>query len=247
MKNALLLIMIFTWLEAGAQLRVNLSLASPPLFEVVDIGRTGYFKSEKSSLSPGIELDNLFPLESSIAKLHYSIGFYYSTPTFIGAYQDPNKNEFFSEIKTQVINMPVMARASIPISDLIENNRLCMELGLMTTTWLNYKLQEVASIKNTDINGTIISETLYNDAGSLINGAGSKYNFKLVGGLSVYVNRFYLGARFDILSLSNLYSSRLESTWKVPTAYSLYHSAGTDGKMKNSYLSIILSFRITRK
>ena len=247
MRNALFLIIIFICQKAGAQLRVNLSLASPPLFEVVSIGKAGYFKSEKSSLSPGIELDNLFPLKTAAVKLHYSIGFYYSNPSFIGAYQDQDENSFFSEIKTQVINIPLMAKASIPISDLIENNRLCMELGLTTTTWLNYKLQEVVSIKNTDINGTIISETLYSDAGSLINGVGSKYNFKLVGGLSVYVNRFYLGARFDMLSLSNLYSSRLEGTWKVPANYSLYHSAKEDGKMKNSYLSIILSFRITRK
>jgi hypothetical protein len=61
------------------------------------------------------------------------------------------------------------------------------------------------------------------------------------------VNRFYLGARFDILSLSNLYSNRLEKTWQVPPGYSLYESASKEERMKNSYAMLVLSFRLTKK
>jgi hypothetical protein len=142
--------------------------------------------------------------------------------------------------------MPVLVRGAIKISDLIENNLMGMEFGIVTSTWLKYRLHEVASIK-TDPNGNTIPEKIYSDEGSLISGFGSKFNFKVVGGLFVYVNRFYLSARFDIASLSNLYSNRLEKTWKVPPEYSLYKQASGQGRMKNSYVTLIVSFRLTKK
>jgi hypothetical protein len=247
MRIVIFLIIVCAYAEATAQVRVNVSVASPPFFEVVEIGKLQHFSRVKDALSPGIEFDNLFPKGKAEFKLHYSIGFYYSNPSFIGAYQDNNNNEFLSQINSQVINIPILARGSFKISDLIENNRIGFELGIVTTSWITYKLHEVASIKNEDTLGNVISETIYSDQGSLINGIGNKFNFKVVGGFFVYVNRFYLSARFDILSLSNLYSNRLEKTWQVPQGYSLYESASKEGRMKNSYAMLILSFRLTRK
>lgn len=244
MRTIIFLIIVSAWAEATAQLRINASVASPPFFEIISIGR--HYSSVKNALSAGIEFDHLFPKEKEGAKLHYSAGFYYSNPAFIGVSQDNNDNKFLSEINSQVINMPILARGSMPISDLIENNRMGIELGIVTTTWIKYKLHEVVSIKTKDVNGNI-TETIYSDEGSLIKGFGSKFNFKVVAGIFVYVNRFYLSGRFDLLSLSDLYSNKLESIWQVPSEYSLYHSAIKQGRMKDPYCSLILSFRLTKK
>jgi hypothetical protein len=247
-RAAIFLIMACACGEATAQLRINVSLASPPFLENVEIGRSQRYDKVKDAISPGIEFDNLFPKGDEIVKLHYSVGFYYYAPSFVGVFYDTdNDNQFVSEINSQMINMPILARGSFKISDLIENNRLGMELGIVASTWIKYKLHEVAAIKERDTNGNIISERVYSDEGNLISGFGSKVNFKVVGGFFVYVNRFYLSARFDMVSLSNLYSSRLEKTWKVPADYSLYQHASGQGRMKNSYVTLIVSFRITKK
>ncbi|HXA00830.1 MAG TPA: hypothetical protein VNW99_02520 [Cytophagaceae bacterium] len=247
MRVIIFFIVVFVCAEARAQLRINASVVSPPFLENNSIGKSQQFSSVKNSLSAGVEFDHLFPKEKAGAKLHYSAGFYYSSPAYIGVFQDSNGNQFLSEINSQVINMPIMARGSFPISDLIENNRMGIELGIVTTTWIKYKLQEVASIKTKDVNGNIIGETIYSDEGSLIKGFGSKFNFKAVAGFFVYVNRFYLSARFDLISLSDLYSNRLNSTWQVPSDYSLYQRARKEGRMKDSFCSLILSFRLTKK
>jgi hypothetical protein len=247
MRTVIFLIIMSACVEATAQLRINASLVSPPFIETIAIGTGQQYSRVKNSLSAGIELDHLFAKEKDVAKLHYSVGFYYSNPSFIGVRGDTSDNRFLSEISSQVINMPIMARGSFRISDLIENNRMGIELGIVTTTWIKYKLHEVASIKTKDANGNIIGETIYSDEGSLIKGFGSKFNFKAVAGFFVYVNRFYLGWRFDLISLSNLYSDRLQRSWQIPSGYSLYHNAIKQGRMKDSYSTLIISFRLTKK
>jgi hypothetical protein len=122
-----------------------------------------------------------------------------------------------------------------------------IELGVVTNTWIKYTLHEVASIKTKDVNGNITGETIYRDEGSLIKGFVSKFNFKAVAGFFVYVNRFYLSWRFDLISFSDLYSGRLKSSWQVPAAYSLYHDGRKHGRMTNGYSTLILSYRLTKK
>jgi hypothetical protein len=247
MRSVILIIIAFTWTESVAQLRMNIAVTSPPFFEIVDIGRSQRYSTIKSALSAGLEFDNIRPRGDDIAKLHYCAGFFYSNPAFIGVFKDENDNQFISKISTQVINMPLLVRGSIRISDLIENNYLGMELGVTATTWMKYRLEEVASIKVKDINGNIISETLYSDKGSLINGFGSKFNFKVSWGMFAYVNRFYLGFRVDLVSLSNMYSDRLRNKWNLPDEYSLYDHASKQGRMKNSYANLVVAYRITKK
>jgi hypothetical protein len=247
MRAVIFIIIVFAWTESFAQLRINLAVTSPPFFESVGIGRSQRYSSVKSALSAGVEFDNLRVRGDDVGKLHYSAGFFYSNPAYIGVFTDEDDNEFISQISTQVINMPLLVRGSLKISDLIENNWLGMELGILATTWIKYKLEEVASIKTRDINGNIISETIYRDSGSLINGFGSKFNFKIVWGMYSYVNRFYLGARVDLFSLSNMYSNRLSNTWNLPGDYSLYGHASRQGKMKNSFVNLVVAYRITKK
>ncbi|MBX9851841.1 MAG: hypothetical protein K2X86_08790 [Cytophagaceae bacterium] len=171
----------------------------------------------------------------------------YSNPSFIGVRIDEYENEYISLIDMQVLQIPLMVRGSLQISDLIENNYMGMEFGVVTTTWIKYKLEEVSSIKIRDAGGNIVAEDIYRDKGSLINGFGSKYNFKIVWGMYAYVNRFFIGARWDMISLSNMYSGRLKSTWKVPEEYSLYEFSAKQGRMKNSYVQLIFAFRLTKK
>jgi hypothetical protein len=247
MRAIIFLIIISAWTEAMAQVRINASVMSPPVLENISIGGYQQFRSFKNNLSVGVELDHLFPKEKEGLKLHYSAGLYYYASAFIGVSVDSNDNKFVSQINSHVINMPIMARGSFPISDLIENNRVGMEFGIVTTTWIKYNLQEVASIKTRDPYGNIIGETIYSDEGSLVKGFGSKFNFKAVGGFFIYVNRFYLSWRLDLISLSNLYSNRLESAWQVPSDYSLYHRAGKERRMKDAYTNLIVSFRLTKK
>jgi hypothetical protein len=247
MRSVIIIIIVFTWTGSIAQLRMNVAVTSPPFFESVDIGRSQRYSSVKSALSAGLEFDNIRPRGDDIGKLHYCMGFYYSNPAYIGVFTDENDNRFISQISTRVINMPLLVRGSLRISDLIENNYLGMELGIITTTWMKYKLEEVASIKVKDISGNTISETLYSDKGSLINGFGSKFNFKISWGMFAYVNRFYLGFRLDILSLSNMYSDRLSNKWNLPDEYSLYDHASKQGRMKNPCGNLVVAYRITKK
>ena len=137
-----------------------------------------------------------------------------------------------------------MVRGSFKISELIENNRVGFELGIVTTTFLRYNLTEVAATTYDSAQQSVYPQTPYYDGGSLIKGLGSKFDFKLVGGIFVYVNRFYLSARFDIISLSNMYSNHLAN---VPASYSLYEYSATQGRMKDSFVNLIVSYRITRK
>lgn len=252
MKSFFGFIFLFLSLSANAQVKINLSLQSPTINEAVFNGK--YLKayqlyeytSQRSMLSPGIEFDNLFPTGNEEAKLNYSLGFYYSNPDFIGVSGSSDQDELVSEIKARIINMPLFARGSVKISELIDNNRMGIELGIVTTAWLKYELNEITSVKTKGPDGKIIGETIYSDRGNLVDGVGDKLNFKAVGGLFLYVNRFYLGFRMDILSFGDLYSSRLNSHWKIPSEYSFYQLSHTKGRMKRTYTILTLSFRISK-
>ncbi|MFL5729617.1 MAG: hypothetical protein ACJ75J_09050, partial [Cytophagaceae bacterium] len=118
MKKYLFIFLFCLFSEAKAQVRVNLSVASPPFWEINNMGKSSHqYSSSRDALSPGIELDNLFAKEKNGGKLHYTVGFYYTNPTFVSVFKDDDDNAFFSEIKTQAIHMPVMARASFPVSE----------------------------------------------------------------------------------------------------------------------------------
>ncbi len=244
---------------AEAQVRLNASVISPPFWETVNIGRSQYYtNTTKNGLSAGVELDNLFAREHDRFKLHFSIGAYYTAQSFTGSSRDTGTyvynnfgykytENFVSQINTRIINIPIMARASFKISDLIENNRVGIELGIVTTTFLRYHLTEASSITYDSAQYYARYQSFYSDQGNLIKGLGSKFNFKLVGGVFIYINRFYLSARFDIIALSNLYSNRLANSWGVPASYSLYEYSATQGRMKDSFVNLIVSYRITRK
>ncbi len=253
MKISICLILILSYFGGQAQLRLNLSVESPPFIESIYFGSADnaieiyQYESRKDVVSPGIELDNIFAKEKNGAKLHYSIGFYYSNPAYIGTLVDSKKNQFVSEIKSQLINMPIFIRGSLKISELIDNNRMGVELGVLTTSWIQYDLSEIASVKTRDTNGDIVGETVYKDQGNLTTGLGDKINFQPVGGLFVYVNRFFLSARWYFLPLSDWYSNRLDTTWQVPSNYSFYQQGGKEGNMKHIWMSATISYRITRK
>lgn len=254
MKKKLItgLLFLSSALPGVGQVRINLSVQSPPINEAVFNGKflKAYqlyeYSGQRNLISPGIEFDNLFVKGTDEAKLHYSIGFYYSNPDFIGAYGNSSGNEYVSEIKSRQINIPLLARGSVKISELIDNNRIGLELGVVTTAWLKYHLSEITSVKIKDANGDIVGETIYQDEGDLVKGAGDKFNFKAVAGLFVYVNRFYLGFRMDLISFGDLYSGRLNNTWKIPAQYSFYQLSQKDGRMKRTYSSFTISFRITK-
>jgi len=256
MRNLFLLLILAASIKAHAQVGLNVSVISPPIWETVNIGRSQYYKNTtKNGLSAGLELDNLFAREKGTLKLHFSIGAYYTAQSFTGSLRDTSTtvynnfgykttNNYVSQINTRIINIPIMVRGSFKISELIENNRVGFELGIVTTTFLRYNLTEVAATTYDSAQQSVYPQTPYYDGGSLIKGLGSKFDFKLVGGIFVYVNRFYLSARFDIISLSNMYSNHLAN---VPASYSLYEYSATQGRMKDSFVNLIVSYRITRK
>lgn len=227
-------------------------MQTPPINEAVFNGKflKAYqlyeYSSQRNFISPGIELDNLLPRETADLKLHYCLGFYYANSDFIGVYGNYNQNQLVSEIKTNVINIPLFARGSVKISELIDNNRMGIELGVVTTAWINYDLNEIASIKSLDVDGNVIGETIYQDRRNLVDGFGDKLNCKAVGGAFVYVNRFYLSFRMDIISVGDLYSNRADKAWNIPSEYSFYQLSHKEGRMKRTYSSITLSFRLWR-
>jgi hypothetical protein len=252
MKLVAILILICQFFSANAQVKINLSVQTPPINEAIFNGKflKAYqlyeYTAQKNFISPGIEFDNLFSVGPAEAKLHYSLGFYYSSSDFIGVHSDSDQNEFVSEIKAQMINMPLLARGSVKVSDLIDNNRIGIELGVITTAWLKYELDEIASIKSKDIDGNIIGETIYSDKGNLVTRPADKINLKAIFGLFVYVNRFYLSFRMDLLSFGDLYSNRLNQAWKIPAEYSFYQQTHKEGRMKRTYANLTISFRISR-
>jgi|GEM_PF-4905248 len=261
MRALFCIALLFTTCTAWAQVRLNVSVTSPPFLEIVDIGRRQYYNNTtKNGLSPGLELDNLFAREKDGLKLHFSIGAYYTTQSFTaGNYTDtgtyfyngynyPYSENQVSQINTKLINIPIMARGSFKISELVENNRVGFELGIVTSAFLSYHLAEAASLTYDSANYYGLYQSYATDQANLANGLGSKFTFKVVGGIFVYVNRFFISGRFDIASLSNLYAKQFNAnTWQVPPGYSLYQQASTEGRMKNSFATIVVSYRITSK
>ncbi len=251
MKRIVGIILCSFVLSANGQLNLNLSIQAPPINEAVFNGKflkpyqLYEYSSQKNFISPGIEFDNLFSRGTDF-KLHGSLGFYYATSELIGVYGNYDENQFVSELKTKLINIPFFVRGSIKISELIENNRMGIELGGVSTAWINYDLSEVASIKSLDTNGNVIGEIIYQDQGNLVNGIGDKLTYKAVAGVFVYVNRFYLSFRMDLYSFGDLYSDRLDKGWGIPEEYSFYKLSRKEGRMKRTYSSITLSFRLTR-
>ncbi len=251
-RRLFFLLVLFPFAETNGQVRINLTVQSPHFLDLVSNGHgtpknPPYFPFErkKDFISPGIEVDNLFRREKYGASLHFAVGAFYSNPAYVGVYQNAG-NEFLSELTSSQINIPVLVRGAIKISELIPNNRTGIELGLMGTTWLKYDLQEIASIKIKDASGDIIGETIYSDQGSLIDKPGSKTNVAAMGGMFIYVNRFYVGFRIVLISLGDMYSNRLANSWQVPENYSLFESEHHKGNMKASYATICLSYRITK-
>ncbi len=245
--------------SAEAQPRLNLSVMSPPFWENVNIGRSQYYtNTTKNGLSIGLELDNLFVRGNDQLKLHFSIGAYYGAQSFTGGFRSTgtyvyNNYPFIynenlaSQINTRYISVPIMVRGSVKISELVENNRVGAEFGIVTSSYLRYNLSEAASITYDSAQYYGRYQSSASAQGSLISGFGSKFNVKMVFGLFVYVNRFYISGRIDMISLSNMYSSRLANNWNLGHDYSLYALSHDQGTMKDSFVKIVVSYRITRK
>ncbi|MBK5277809.1 MAG: hypothetical protein JJE09_02990 [Bacteroidia bacterium] len=252
MKSFIGLIVYSLILSANGQIKLNLSIQTPPINDAVFNGKflKAYqlyeYSSQRNFISPGIEFDNLFLRGTDDFKLHGSLGFYYASSDFIGVYGNYDQNQLVSEIKTKVINIPFFVRGSIKISELIDNNRMGIELGVVTTAWIKYDLSEIASIKSLDVDGNVNGETIYQDRRNLVDGLGDKLTYKAVGGVFVYVNRFYLSFRMDLYSIGDLYVHRVNQAWNIPAKYSFYQLSHKEGRMKRTYSSITLSFRLTR-
>jgi hypothetical protein len=116
-----------------------------------------------------------------------------------------------------------------------------MELGVLTNVWTEYRLREVASIKSYDLNGEIDGETLYQDEKDLAN----KTTCSIFWGLHGSIRRFYYGVRFNLITITDLYSDKYKPEWQVPVEYSIYDRAHeTQGKLKQPYMNVLLGLKI---
>jgi len=249
------IILLLIWLMYSkpliAQVAVNLVLESPPFLHTIGHGKNKkppFFIYEPTRNLPalGVEFSNLFSKSwlKGFVKVNTNIGFLYTNPTYLGVDVD-NRDEFLSEVKNKIINIPLVVRGMFKLSELIDNNYFGIELGLQGHVWLYYKLKELASIKIRDLNGDIIGETIFSDKGDLIENPGDKFGISFIGGLFIYVKRFFISYRITA-TITDMYSGKLKNNWNVPFEYSIYESKRAEGKMKQFYGSLVIAFRITQ-
>lgn len=244
MKRIIFILCFFFCLNVHAQVAIKAMIEAPLIYDLSHAKSNVYGKSG-GLLIPGIELEKTFKTDASeTGRLNYAIGLSYLSSrvssTFLFS-EHSDDDEFYSEIDYTIWNIPVSIRAELQTSQLLENSYMGMEFGVLTNVWTKYQLTEVASIKSYDGDGEIIGETIYQDEKDLSN----KTTFSIFWGLHGSIRRFYYGIRFNLITVTDMYSDKYRSGWQVPAEYSIYDRAhDTQGKLKQPYMNILLGLKI---
>ena len=244
MKRIIFMIGIFFSFAASGQVAIKAMLEAPLIYDLSHAKQIVYGKSG-GLVIPGIEFEKTFKTDANESgRLNYAIGLSYlsskASSTFLFS-EHNNDDEFYSEIDYTMWNIPVAIRAELQTSQLLENSYMGMEFGVLTNVWTKYRLKEVASIKSYDIDGEVNGETLYMDEKNL----AGKTTFSIFWGLHGSIRRFYYGIRFNLITVTDMYSDKYKPGWQVPLEYSIYDVAHeTQGKVKQPYMNILLGLKI---
>jgi hypothetical protein len=150
-------------------------------------------------------------------------------------------DELYSEITFRMINAPLTFRVSADLTRLIEQS-FYLEAGIMSSWQVKYQLKELASIKELDQNGDVVGETLYESDQQLVNAPFCR--IMPMWGFGVRVRRLQIGLT-NAFSISDWYKPL--TTNDVPAQYSMYEIKHSEkGKLKFSYFSIFVGFRLTQ-
>jgi hypothetical protein len=235
---------IFLSVSADAQVAIKVMMEAPMLYDLSHVKYSVYEKS-RGVIIPGIEFEKTFLTDANeTGRVNYSIGLSYlsskSSSTYLTS-DHGDDDEFYSEIDYTMWNIPVAIRGEVQSSQLLENSYLGMEFGLLINVWTKYRLKEVASIKSYDVDGEINGETLYIDEKDLAN----KTTCSVFWGLHGSIRRFYYGVRFNLITITDMYSDKYKPDWNIPVEYSIYDRAhATQGKLKQPYMNLLLGFKI---
>lgn len=243
MKRIIFILCLSFCINAPAQVAIKAMIEAPLIYDLSHAKSNVYGKSG-GLIIPGIEFEKTFKTDASESgRLNYAIGLSYlsskASSTLLFTEQSAD-DEFYSEIDYTIWNIPVSIRAEIQTSQLLENSYMGMELGVLTNVWTKYQLTEVVSIKSYD-DGNITGETIYQDKKDLAN----KTTFSVFWGLHGSIRRFYYGIRFNLITITDMYSDKYKPGWQVPLEYSIYDDAHeSQGKLKQPYMNVLLGLKI---